>query len=241
MQKTTILKLNQINQDFYQTQGESFSQTRQSYWSGWTKLLPFIQKLKTSPLKVLDVGCGNGRFERFLREKVTTDLDYTGTDNSQKLLKLAKEKTNGQLIYLDLISHLLSHQSVAPKNKKYDLIVLFGVLHHIPDQNLRKRLLTELANQLEPGGLLILTVWRFAELDRFKNKLIDPQSLGFTPAELEVGDWLVGWRTDGYRYAHALSNQELSDLLKTLPPAVGNFLADGRDQQTNHYWLIKKH
>lgn len=260
MQTSTIIKLNQLNQQFYRSQARSFSQTRQAPWLGWTQLIPFIQKVTSDPLKVLDIGCGNGRFGQFLANSVDRSIEYTGTDNSEELLKIARENnpnTAGKtftFIYQDLIEELLNGQLFAQSISRYDLIVIIAVLHHIPSIELRQKLLSTLSNLLNSNGLLVFTVWRFGELGRFQNKLVNPEDYNVNPTELEQGDYLVDWlknsarqtATDqsqvfpSVRYAHAISDQELSTLTADLPPIIHSYLADGHNHQTNRYLLIEK-
>jgi len=260
VKNTIISKLNFINKQFYKSQANSFSQTRQSPWAGWRGLIPYIKQIENNPIKVLDIGCGNGRFGQFLKNNTDRTIEYTGTDNSYELLKIAQinnpnaENSIFTFLYQDLVSELLDDQFFSQHQNRYDLIVLFGILHHIPSLTLRKRLLNSLGNSLNSNGLLVFTVWRFGELNRFADKLVNPKNYSIDPQELEPGDYLVDWRTPlerqtaqlankktfPVRYAHAVSTQETTKLLQNLPPVLTSFLADGKDNQTNHYWVVKK-
>ena len=64
MKQATILQLNDLNQHFYKVTAEEFSKTRSFYWKGWGELIEPLKEIgKNHPqLKVLDIGCGNGRF-----------------------------------------------------------------------------------------------------------------------------------------------------------------------------------
>ena len=90
--------LNNLNQKFYEKTAEEFSKTRQSPWSGWYLLLNAINDFLVptsissgSPLSVLDLGCGNGRFEKFLRENLPISFTGTGIDSDERLLEEAKK------------------------------------------------------------------------------------------------------------------------------------------------------
>lgn len=90
--------LNNLNQKFYEKTAEEFSKTRQSPWSGWYLLLDALNDflVPTSissgcPLSVLDLGCGNGRFEKFLRGNLPISFTGTGIDSDEALLKEAKK------------------------------------------------------------------------------------------------------------------------------------------------------
>ena len=45
------------------------------------------------PLRLLDVGCGNGRCGVFLSRVAAPGIDYTGIDSSPGLLERARERT----------------------------------------------------------------------------------------------------------------------------------------------------
>lgn len=76
MNESFARALCQLNNRFYQEQAASFSNTRQAAWPGWERCLEHIADhlaLNTSaehgtkrPFSILDVACGNLRFEEFL-------------------------------------------------------------------------------------------------------------------------------------------------------------------------------
>lgn len=183
MKPETILQLNQLNQRFYQITAEEFSKTRSFYWQGWKELLEPLKKIGQNhpQLKVLDIGCGNGRFGEFLwKEKVHKKFIYHGADNSKELLafaekRLAEYKFEKQLFYLDVIDALINNKldEVLPQ-KKYQVITLFGVLHHIPSFKLRKKLIDAIAEHLTNDGVFVFTAWRFLNEKRFEKKQIHP-------------------------------------------------------------------
>src|SRR3990167_4678759 len=95
MKSSTIRQLNEFNAKFYQLTAEEFSKTRGFYWQGWKELLPILQHMVKgkAQFKVLDVGCGKGRFGEFLfRTVAKKKLVYHGLDNSEALLDAARQK-----------------------------------------------------------------------------------------------------------------------------------------------------
>ena len=94
MNDDTARALEAINRAFYRERAAEFSATREAPWRGWERLLARVRSPKrTSPLRVLDVGCGNGRFGAFLAGALEADgtrLEYVGVDASAPLLAAAR-------------------------------------------------------------------------------------------------------------------------------------------------------
>ena len=163
MDAATIARLNQINRDFYRVTGDEFDQTRGESWPGWERLPPYLN----TPLSVLDVGCGNGRFGLFLQENLVGAqgltpllITYHGLDSSARLLNHAR----AALEKLPAINWTLEERDIVenpPDSGDYDLVVLFGVLHHIPGYTERQTFMRQLAERVKPGGSLALACWRF--------------------------------------------------------------------------------
>jgi len=260
MKQAVISQLNKLNIKFYETSAKDFSTTRQIAWTGWQKIRARLKELATSgnDLRILDVGCGNARWAQFLAtvwpEK---KISYTGVDLSPALLAAAKISLaelpliQSELLEQDLVeTWLKSNQLTEPVWKEsFDLIGLFGVLHHLPATDLRKFWLKQLASQLRPGGLLILTYWRFdREQGRFAKKMVKPNLVNLNAKELEPGDMILDWRQGGlnYRYCHLASELEIQAnttwLTENLPDVslLSSFEADGKSGLLNHYQIWQK-
>lgn len=263
MKQTTIRQLNHVNRVFYETVLDDFHRTRQHAWPGWKKLTPFFEEMSQETpreFKVLDVGCGNGRFGVFLQEtfpqNVQKNLVYTGIDFNQKLLGLAKERLSDsgithELHAVDLVEDLLTGSFSASLEMlpPQDSIVLFGVMHHVPSFHLRRQLLTVLANMLSPNGLLIVTYWKFLDVPRLKRRLISlddvTTTLGLTtPLEdLEQNDFFLDWQrgTNAIRYCHYVDQPEAGKLVQNLSlEMLTEFTADGNENSANQYQIWKK-
>jgi SAM-dependent methyltransferase len=249
MNETTVRALAAINRAFYREAAEEFSATREAPWPGWVRLLAVIgAHIPAGELDILDLGCGNGRFAAFLAERVA-EFDYLGIDASPRLLAAARARRlpagSAEYRCADFIETPLEDCLPA---KAFSLIVLFGVLHHIPGQERRRRLLRAAAGRLRPGGLLALTSWQFEVFRRFRDKLLPWEEFNRSArepidlAQLEPGDHLVPWGEQGvaFRYCHFTDEDETRRLLEELPLArVASYLADGREEKLNRYFVLR--
>lgn len=210
------MDLNKLNEKFYLKTQEYFNTSRQFYWEGWEKLLPYLNP-PAGGLKVLDLGCGNGRFGKWLAEHKT--IDYTGIDNNQYLLDRACESLpQAKLINQDILKPWTLKD-------KFDLIVLFAVLHHIPTLANRLKILQRAKKLLKPNGLLVFTTWQFD-----KSKIVK---------KIAKNDYLLYWKKGitALRYCHLFDDEEISRLVKNLKMRlVADFTAD----ENNRYLILAK-
>jgi SAM-dependent methyltransferase len=90
--------------------------------------------------RVLDVGCGPGiNATRF------PGAEYVGVDINERYLAVARAKHQGRFIQADLESADLSSLGT------FDTILVNSLLHHVPDEAVR-RILRQLRDLLEPDG-----------------------------------------------------------------------------------------
>jgi tRNA (uracil-5-)-methyltransferase TRM9 len=235
MDEATRQRLNAINREFYVTTAAEFDQTRGKAWAGWVTLRDYL----TAPLAVLDVGCGNGRFGVFLAETLSATITYHGIDNNSALLDYAKIALAG----LPPISATFTQQDIItqpPETGSYNLVVLFGVLHHVPGAAERLKFMQQLAERVAPDGLLCFASWRFYDYPRFRERIV-PWSADF---EVEAGDYLLDWRRGerALRYCHYVDDSEQAALITaTGLSEVTTYRADGADNRMNVYSLLRKH
>ncbi len=252
MNERTVRTLNRLNELFYRERASEFSETRKRPWRGWDELLDRhgASLPSESPLRILDLGCGNGRFATFLSERLERPFRYTGVDASSLALDFARDRTaaleGSRFLLLDVVvENVASHLGDAV----FDLVVLFGLLHHVPGIANRERLLRESAELLDDGGLLACTVWRFDRFDRFRRKLVPSDivvadtGLRLDLRDLEPGDHIMTWGDNetAFRYCHAMSEEEQRSLGKNLPlDRVDDFLADGETDTLNRYFVFRR-
>jgi SAM-dependent methyltransferase len=268
MQKGTINRLNALNRDFYNTVGSLWNQDPNYYWQGWYELKKYINNsIKTNSidnkksLKILDIGCGNGRFGYFLDTILPTDisLEYVGLDFSDTLLfklniqSLQTKQRSYQLFKCDLLEDnfvdLLNNQNIFPK---FDIIVMFGLIHTIPSQNSRLELFNIVSSILKPADLLIFTTLEYLDNPRLQKRIIDKNDpnnqsiynqLNLDINDLEEGDNLLEWvkRINSYRYSHAFTPKEINFYLQKADLILNeSFCCDGRTMKRNKYYITTK-
>lgn len=216
MKESTIAALLALNRALYSEHAGTFSATRQKPWRGWKRLVEQLPADRA--LRVLDAGCGNGRFGIYLGDRAGR---YTGIDESAPLLEHARNKLpHATLLRSDLISW------TPEENETHDLAVAFGVLHHLPTLRLREELLGKLARVAE---LVAVTFWSF-----------DPKKAVAHPLneELEEGDHLLTFgQNNALRYCHLASEQEIDHLIQSTGMTVRDrYTVDDGDQ--NRYLLL---
>ena len=121
---------------------------------------------------VLDIACGNLRFEAFLANTYPhIDWSFFAVDNCEPLVASGQEDVAKKVHFTceDIVSNLLDGLPAAePANvpalaaaTPFDLVVSFGFLHHIPSFDLRQQFLLEALSQVKPGGYLVVSFWQF--------------------------------------------------------------------------------
>ncbi len=222
-----------LNARFYDQLAEPFSASRAAPQPGYVQLLEHLPQ--AGALDVLDVGCGNGRFGRFLL-KQNIAIRYTGVDFSRRLIAtgdLAGEYYQRDLSLPDSLAGL----------GDYDLIVCLSTLQHIPGRANRERLMREMRDHLRPDGRLILANWQFLDSPRQRRKLRPWTDVQLDESELEAGDYLLSWERggSGLRYV-ALIDEEAT---QTMADAVHfrivyQYYSDGREGNQNLYTILKR-
>lgn len=174
-------------------------------------------KLKTNLISdiepgnnVLDIGCGNGLIVPFILEKRAF---YFGLDISENLIEIAKGKYTKEIKNKKAKFVVGSAAELPFKNKEFDFVISFAVLHHIPSEKLRKRFFEEIKRVSKPSAKVKIIVWNLLSdwaNDRFNivSQLAGKQS----------GDVVVPWKATEDkiidRYVHQFSEEELLFLAK---------------------------
>jgi SAM-dependent methyltransferase len=98
--------------------------------------------------RVLEIGCGAGRFLRALR-RLRPELGLVGADVSRSALAILSETSP------DIETRLVEGASLPAVDGEFDAVLAMDVLEHVADPD---RMLAEVRRVLAPGGLFHLHV-----------------------------------------------------------------------------------
>ncbi len=234
MNKETTTKILHETRDIYNSIAPEFSDTRGKWWQP-----PFeFGQTARDGMKVLDLGCGNGRFAELFRGR---EIEYLGIDNSEELIKICRERFAGEQNINFEIGDIVSppfqggdrggfesHDNRAAfitspwpllgKEGKFDLVLMIAVLHHLPSRDLRLQVLKNVYEALAPGGKLIMRNWNLFNCKTAKQyykRLLD------LPHKISRGIWsikdaFIPWKPLGnknLRYVHSFTKGEMKQLL----------------------------
>jgi SAM-dependent methyltransferase len=93
--------------------------------------------------RTLDLGCGPGEFA----DEFDGD-PYFGADLNRRYIEFARRKKPGRFLVADA-------RQVDLPDGQFDQVLVFGLLHHLPDADVRA-VLSEIRRLLVPGGRALL-------------------------------------------------------------------------------------
>lgn len=241
MKAETIQKLLEINKNFYEEFSDSFSSTRYRAQSGTNR---FIAKIP-STASVIDLGCGNGTFARALIENGFSGK-YMGCDLSQGLIEHAIEQTgqpaSGQISF-EIVDLADTNWTTRFPNTSYDWLVCFAVLHHIPGDKLRRKIVNDFKELLNQDGKATVSIWQWQNSARLFSHVLPWSQVGIVSEDVDEGDVLLDWRagdTPGIRYVHTFTETTLSELAKSGGFEVeDSFYSDGKSGDLALYQIWK--
>ena len=97
---------------------------------------------KGAGLRTLDLGCGPGEFA----DEFAGD-DYVGADLNSRYIAHAQRTRPGTFVVADA-------RKVDLPDRRFDQVLIFGLLHHLPDDDVRA-VLAEARRLLVPGGRIL--------------------------------------------------------------------------------------
>ena len=244
MNPATRDRLLALNRQFYATVADPFHCTRLGWPHGNAMLLDYVPSLR--PLRVLDAGCGNGRFAAML-DSAGIRAHYTGVDANPRLLELARELTaelghvSTSFVQADLA--LPAWREALGEQPRFDVIVCLAVLQHMPGRDLRAEIMGALAELLDAGGQLVVSAWQFLTSPRLASRQIEWAAVNVDAACVDPGDALLPWKQEVYavRYVHQIDESEMHLLARAAGLEVRHtYLADGKEGDLNLYAIMMR-
>lgn len=200
---------------FYDTQAQKFSQTRQRHWPEFVYIAEIIQKLPQKKIKILELGCGDGRLLQYLQEHTNKQYDYTGVDISKKLLSIGKKNNpQSKRIHTDMLKYVQE-----PQQETYDIVIAIAAFQHLPNQFERLLVAKNIYRVLKFQGHYIMTNWALSKrfLKQFTRSIIQSvvKSL-ITGGIKNRRDMYIPRKTQGktfHRFYHLFSLSELEYIM----------------------------
>ena len=207
---------------------------------------------------VLDLACGNLRFEEFLAcEFPHARFSFNAVDTCPALASpQALAQANIRYREVDILQNALAGHRFIDGVPACDLTVCFGFMHHVPSRELRSAVLETLCAHTAPNGLIAVSFWQFMRDERLARKAMragalaaDASSpfaaLGIDASQLEEHDHFLGWQTDPspLRYCHHFPEAEVDELVAsvgTIAREVARYSADGSSGTLNRYLVLEK-
>ena len=178
-------KKEQETQDYVAKYYEEQRYTRKyslKYQNWWSKKM--INLVKPNG-KILDVGCGTGYFA----EKFLSKYDVTGIDISKTLIKNLKNYARNKKIKINLICKDIEKYNFT---KKYDIIIMMGILHFIPKSKINE-FLRKVKSHTTKNGINIIFAFREGDISQ------DNTSEGYYFKDKELLTIYKNWKIINYK------------------------------------------
>ena len=165
------------------------------------KELRRLSQLPTG-LKVLEIGCGNGHGTRLIK-KYFSPSEIQAIDLDPKMINIAKKSNNDSKTTFSV-----GDATKLPyKDKSFDAIFDFGIIHHIPNW---KNCLSELKRVLKPGGQLLIEDLSIETFETTFGKLLKkvlahPYSSMYKRSEFIQHLKSIGFTVSNYRLRYPLN------------------------------------
>jgi len=143
--------------------------------------------LKKQKGKILDIGCGSGRYLMKLKDAKMYLVDF-----SEEMINLAKPKK------IDAEFFVADMTKLPFERNFFDSAICISSLHCIETKSKRQKAVKELFRVLKPGTICLIGVWNL-KAKRFKN----------SPKEK-----YIGWTDKGQRYYYLYDEKEIHDLFR---------------------------
>lgn len=201
---------------FYNHQALKFSETRKKTWPEFPFIVKEIESHYKKKVKILELGCGDGRLVGYLREHCSKSFTYTGIDLSNKLIDIALTNYSQEHFEVSEMWEFLEQS----EQEHYDIIIAVASFQHLSDKKSRLLVLHHCYKTLDYDGKLIMINRSFSKrfFDKFWKPIIESLRKSLYSLGLHTfNDILVPWKSHGtifYRYYHIFLLSEIKELFR---------------------------
>ena len=243
-------KLTKKLQQFYNQNADHFSQTRKKHWPEFDYIIEKINAYPWKKIVVRELGCGDGRFYKYLIKNCTKQITYVWIDIADKLLDIAKKNNpKATFKHADMIDYIQKW-----KQESVDIIISIASFQHIPTISQRMIILKNIYRLLTYEWEYIMTNRTLSE--RFIKKYRKPLLISRTKTVYTLGQH--NWRdifiprqnkgTKQRRYYHIYSEKECNNLVKqswfivkeNRYSLMNGHMTDGKKDARNMITILQK-
>ena len=219
-EKNEVFNNQEIKQDlklFYDKEAKKYAETRKKFWHEEKKILDEITPLFEGwkKVRILEFGCGSGRFATLLNQKFSGKFDYVWIDLSDELLSYAsKDNPNLTFFQWDITKLIKNFEQ-----ESFDLIIWTSSFQHIPTNKERSFLMKNFYRLLDYDWMLLMTNRSFSNWFVKKNWkiVLKAKILSWLKFDKSSARDLLVPRTDNNwkvydRYYHFFSLKELEKM-----------------------------
>ena len=211
-------EIKQDLQSFYNTEAKKYAETRKKFWHEEKAILDAITPLfeNNDKVRVLEFGCGSGRFATLLNQNFPGKFDYVWIDLSDELLSYASTANPNLTFFQWDITKLIKNF----EQESFDLIVWTSSFQHIPTTKERSFLMKNFYRLLNYDGMLLMTNWSLSKwfVKKHRKAVLKARFMSLIHFDKsESRDIMVPW-TDNKtwkvykRFYHFFSLKELQNL-----------------------------
>lgn len=215
----------------YDNFAQTFSASRNNM--KWEEIEYFLEKYGEyiDGLKILDVGCGNGRLlDHFVQSPFIMDIDYFWIDASKWMIDEAIAKFGSNDF---IVCDMMNIDTLQIKD--FESIFFIASFHHLWTIEDRIQVLEKLKKIVQSGSYIFMTNWALkSELnkEKYETSIIKDSKNEFGSEDFNIKIWEFD------RFYHCFSLEELEYLFKQ----TGYEVIENRlfDNGRNFISIIKK-
>jgi len=200
---------------FYSTHAEDFSHSRKKHRPEIDSIIAHINTLPQKNIRLLELGCGDGRLLTYIEKNCDKKIEYTGVDIAQWLIDIAKKNhKNWTFICSDMMTYIEKQQQ-----EKYDCIVSIAAFQHIPTAQERQYVIKLIYRILQYDGIFAMTNWSRSQrfIQKYRKQIGKTIIKSILPDNKKWNDINVPRKSKKetqYRYYHIFTKPEIEFLVQ---------------------------